>query len=99
VGEISVGSKILSNHDIWYGSQKLPGDGGFKLSSVLSSDPKFLDKSTLNLHVQPGSPAIDSGTPDVSEVVKWDFDGVRRPQPEGSKYDTGAYEYQGKRTH
>lgn len=52
-------------------------------ASDLSNPAKF------DLHLKPGSPAIDAG--DASYAPATDFDGVALPQ--GLKYDIGAYEY------
>ena len=54
-------------------------------------DPLFVDYEGRNLHLCPGSPAIDAG-----EVVdlKSDFDGNKIPY--GKAPDIGAYEYSGK---
>ena len=51
-------------------------------------NPKFQNPSSLNFHLQSGSPAINAGL-NLSEVAK-DFDNISRPQ--GSSHDIGAYE-------
>jgi parallel beta-helix repeat protein len=55
-----------------------------------SGDPQFVNLSSLDVHVQSGSPAIDSGT---SIGVTQDYSGASRPQ--GNGYDIGAYEQAG----
>jgi len=55
-------------------------------------DPLFVSPAfgtTGDYHLQPGSPAIDTGTSEG--VPNFDLDGGRRPV--GSGYDIGAYEY------
>ena len=48
------------------------------------------NQSSLDLHLKPGSPAIDAGTAEAAPSV--DFDGT--PRPQGLAFDIGAYEYQ-----
>jgi chitodextrinase len=59
------------------------------MSSILTTDPKFVNASTNDFHLQSTSPAINAGATIAS--VTTDKDGVTRPQ--GSAYDIGAYEY------
>ncbi|HZP49307.1 MAG TPA: choice-of-anchor Q domain-containing protein [Vicinamibacterales bacterium] len=72
-----------------------------QLATVASSDadPQFVDPAGGDLHLRPGSPAIDAG--DVNAVyatfqdrygiaILVDKDGV--PRPQGSAADIGAYE-------
>ncbi len=56
-----------------------------------STDPKLVNASTFDFHLQSGSPAIDTGLT-LSDVTV-DYDGHVRPQ--GAAYDIGAYEYVG----
>ncbi|GIW62019.1 MAG: hypothetical protein KatS3mg089_0871 [Patescibacteria group bacterium] len=54
------------------------------------ADPRFT--STINLHLQAGSPAIDAGSQDsISAGYRNDLDNT--PVPQGSAVDMGAYEY------
>jgi hypothetical protein len=55
------------------------------------TDPLFLDFDRRDLHLNPGSPAIDAG---LSVGTQSDFDGNKIPFGKGS--DIGAYEYTGK---
>jgi hypothetical protein len=64
---------------------------GTNQSHNLVTDPKFIDPSANNFHLQPNSPAIDAGIT-IPEVTT-DFDGITRPQ--GNAYDIGAYEFVG----
>jgi len=54
-------------------------------------DPKFANAAGFDLRIQPGSPAIDAGTP--LSLVGNDFSRTARPQ--GANYDIGAYEANG----
>jgi len=69
---------------------------GVTETNTIKSDPLFVSSPDSNFHLQESSPAIDAGTPDVRSVVKWDYDGISRPQPAGGAYDIGAYEYRKK---
>jgi hypothetical protein len=53
------------------------------------TDPKFVNASGEDFHLQSDSPAINAGVT-ISNVID-DFDGISRPQ--GAGYDIGAYEY------
>jgi predicted outer membrane repeat protein len=61
----------------------------------LGSDPQFVDALAGDLHLQSGSPAIDTGT--STGAPAFDLDGVSRPRDgDGSgtaEFDRGAYEY------
>jgi hypothetical protein len=54
----------------------------------ISADPMFVDAPTGNYRLQPGSPAINAGSPTDAPTV--DFDGTARPQ--GPAVDIGAFE-------
>jgi len=55
------------------------------------ADPMFLDFDLRDLHLTPGSPAVDAG---IKSEVKWDFEGNKIPH--GKAPDIGAIEYSGK---
>jgi hypothetical protein len=57
--------------------------------SILSTDPKFVNPSGADFHLQSASPAINKGVT-LSEVP-CDYDGKKRPS--GTAYDIGAFEY------
>ncbi len=51
-------------------------------------DPLFADAANGNLRLLPGSPCIDTGTPDGAPAA--DIEGT--PRPQGARFDIGAYE-------
>jgi hypothetical protein len=55
--------------------------------NLIGVDPKFIDASNGDFHLQSDSPAINAGVP---TIIK-DIEGTSRPQ--GPSYDIGAYEY------
>src|SRR3977135_1337788 len=59
------------------------------INNRLNNDPLFVNPSAYDFHLQPASPAINTGVT-VSIVAK-DFDGIKRPQC--GVYDLGAFEY------
>jgi hypothetical protein len=61
-----------------------PGEG-----DLWGVNPQFVDPGANNYHLQPGSPAVDSGYA-VGGQCNRDFDGFSRPQRGG--YDMGAHE-------
>ncbi len=85
-----------SRNDIYFGGRALPSGAKYTLINPVTSDPRFVDPSNHNFHLQKSSQAINAGTSDVSYIVKWDYDGISRPQPAGGVYDIGAYEYRNK---
>ena len=55
----------------------------------VEGNPKFVNPSKANFHLQESSPAIDKGS--SINAPTSDFDGNQRPQ--GAGYDLGAFEY------
>jgi hypothetical protein len=76
------------------------GDGSTTLgaSSIDATTSNPLFNSLLDPHLKPGSPAIDSGDPQVVSVTAEDYDGNLRPvdgDGDGAaRRDMGAFEYQ-----
>lgn len=52
---------------------------------------KFINPTTSNFDLQPGSPAINTGADLSSQGVIQDY--LDRPRPQGAGYDRGAYEF------
>jgi len=59
-------------------------------SGEIIADPLFVDYELRDLHVLPGSPAID-----MAESSRYTFDLDRSPVPHGIAPDAGAYEFDG----
>jgi len=91
IGPESNNAIIQNNISYYNGSSGIRDNGtGTTLSHNLTDqDPRFLNADGKDFHLQPDSPAIDTGTT-ISEVTH-DFEGNSRPQ--GAGYDIGAYEY------
>ena len=77
----------LIDYNCYYGGA---GPG----SHSIQADPKFVDASAYDFHLQKGSPCVDSGDPTTG--ASFDFDGNRTPQDGNddgdSIVDIGAYE-------
>jgi len=58
-------------------------------TDYVEGDPKFVNPSGADFHLQAGSPAIDQGA--STDAPSDDYEGNQRPQ--GAGYDIGAYEY------
>ncbi|MFU1794474.1 choice-of-anchor Q domain-containing protein [Paenibacillus azoreducens] len=54
------------------------------------ADPKFINVSLNDFHLQPTSPAIDAGSTDTAIIGEYDLDGNARVQ--GAAVNIGAYE-------
>ena len=71
------------SNNIWYGA----GNGPSQTTGNLNSDPKLVNPSGYDFHLQSSSPAVNAGT-SISGLT-YDLDGTVR----GSTFDIGAYEY------
>ena len=76
-----------SSNNAWFGKGSAPGCS--TLSKNLNVDPNVVSISTLDFHLQSGSPLVDTGTT-ISKLTG-DNGGITRPQ--GTAIDIGAYEY------
>jgi hypothetical protein len=81
---------VVYDYNIYFGGRKPEIVGPHDILA----DPQFVDLDAGNLHLKPGSPAIDSGLSGFS--VTKDFDG--NPRPIGAAVDRGAFELQSAKT-
>jgi hypothetical protein len=81
-GSATPGTHISGSNNIWHGN----GVGPSATSANINADPKFVNLSGRDFHLQNTSPAIDAG---ISVSLTVDRDGVRR----SGTIDIGAYEY------
>lgn len=86
---------IIENNILYKNDQTISGSSpGGTIKNNLTTNPQFVDEANDDFHLKATSPAIDAGV--SIPALKYDFDGVSRPQ--GSGYDIGAYEYAGAKT-
>jgi len=62
-------------------------------NNLLAVDPLFIDVTNNNYQLSDGSPCIDKGFNDITELPEFDLAG--NPRIVGSSIDIGAYEFQG----
>jgi hypothetical protein len=82
-GDISVNC-TLNNSDVSQDPGSYTGAGN------QNADPLFLDEGGRDLHLAPGSPCINAGSPTPASAPDHDYDGELRPQ--GGHMDQGADE-------
>ncbi|TFW09436.1 right-handed parallel beta-helix repeat-containing protein [Oxalobacteraceae bacterium OM1] len=86
----TVGLSSLSgtiHRNFWHGDKPPVFDSYAQSGTLRFADPD------RDLHLRPGSWAIDAGSPAVATLVKNDYDITTR-RPQGLAYDIGAYELQ-----
>ncbi len=87
------GNAAVSSHNLWFGAGAAPAFD----NNALTGNPQFVNAAAGDFRLLANSPAIDSGSGTVSNVVLDDFeihnalDGLRR-RPSGVAYDRGAFE-------
>ena len=84
---------VVIDHNLVFGTSDTTITGA---GDIVGYDPLFIngssDAANPNFMLRPGSPAIDSGSPD--HAAAQDLTGISRPQGKG--YDIGAYEARNK---
>lgn len=83
VDEQTAAGVLTGSHNLFFGAGAAPA---FDAAAV-AADPLLVDVASGDLHLSPGSPAIDAAFGDLPS----DHDGVARPQ--GAGPDIGAYEW------
>ena len=82
------GGAVLRNNICFSnGNNAVVGSTNATVSNNLFSDPKFVNGSSEDFHLQASSPAIKAGV-DLSSVFTTDFAGLTRPP---GNFDLGAY--------
>ena len=81
---IDVSNNCQYDYNLVTPNKTLGGNGN------TTGDPMFVDSAHGDLHLKPGSAAIDAGDPSLVSIDR-DFDGTHRPQ--GTRSDIGAFEY------
>lgn len=66
----------------------------FLPSTIIDSDPKFLDPDNGGFQLGGGSPCINMGTPDTTGLNLPEFDLAGNPRLLNVRIDMGAYEYE-----
>jgi hypothetical protein len=84
-----VSGHLTLRNNIYHVLDASPAPIGGTIGTI-DQDPEFIAPASGNYHLQVGSPAVNSGTPFVSNPVTQDIDGG--PRQIGSAPDRGAYE-------
>ncbi len=74
---------FVLDHNLIYGYSDYYGE------DYVVGEPKFINASNGDFHLQVGSPAIENGS--SMDAPSYDFDGNWRPR--GKEYDIGAFEF------
>jgi hypothetical protein len=87
-GTPPVGSVVRNNLTT---ALNLAASGVVEDHNLILDDPArfFVDVAAFDLHLLPGSPAIDVGSNELAPAI--DIEGI--PRPQGSGIDVGAYEW------
>jgi hypothetical protein len=93
IGDYRATGTVVKNNIVYGNTGSNIRDVGMDttLSNNLTTDPKFVNPSIADFHLQSTSPAIDAGAT-LTEVTT-DFEGTSRPR--GAAYDIGAFEFGG----
>lgn len=75
------------------GSGALEGYHG-RYENNININPNFATESAFPFSLSPGSPCINSGTPDASSLALPDYDLSGNDRINNNRIDMGAYEYQ-----
>jgi hypothetical protein len=86
-GTVGTGNLATMNVVWGNGAGQLVGNGITYTANTIA-DPRFVDRTGGNFHLQAGSPAIDGGQ--IEYALPDDLDGAARPQ--GTGPDIGTYE-------
>lgn len=103
VATMEMEKMVSFTNSILWGNGSDPVDGtadftntivpvGITGTGVINQDPRFVSISSGDLHLGPGSPAIDKGDNSLTPVEALDVDLDDNPRITGSALDMGAYE-------
>jgi len=95
ISEIGTNGTLSFSCNCVYGNTSYDYQGLSPGPTDISADPGFASKEYGNLHLQPGSPCIDSGDNSALQEGWTDIDGQARIQPLGGTVDMGADESDG----
>jgi len=81
--ETGSASDLIADHSLLHACTGGQTDNATADKGILDSDPLFRDPDNGDLHLKPGSPAIDAGDPDDPYSAE--------PAPDGCRVNMGAY--------